>query len=114
MTLRQLEAQFVQYVERDGRVYHHHVATLAEAQGVDFLCPLCFHNNDGPVGTHHVLCWFTDRGVPDSAFPQPGRWSPAGSGLDDLTFIGPAAASVLLTGGCKWHGFVKNGEATLS
>lgn len=30
--------------------------------------------------------------------------------LSDLTFIGPGAASVLVTG-CGWHGFVKNGEA---
>lgn len=111
MRLSELEATFLQYIERDGKVFHRHVATLAEAQGVGFLCPLCFKNNGGPVGTHHVICWFADRGVPDSAFPEPGRWIPAGTGIDDLTFVGPAAASVLLTSGCRWHGFVRNGDA---
>lgn len=88
------------------------VDDIGEAQGVLFLCPLCFVKNRGEVGTHSVLCWFARSGVPDYVEPLPGRWVPSGSGLDDLTFIGPAAASVALLGGCRWHGFVKNGDAT--
>lgn len=89
------------------------VATLAEADGVGFLCPKCFAANNGPVGTHGVICWFEDK-VPDDAFPGPGRWNPVGTSLDDLTFVpGKRSHSVLLTGeGCAWHGFVVNGDAT--
>lgn len=87
-----------------------HVDTLAEADGVSFSCPKCYR--DKPGGQHHVLCWFEGR-VPDHAQPGPGRWKPSGTGLADLTFVGPRAASVLLQGGCRWHGFVKNGEATI-
>lgn len=102
MKLADLEASFVGQLSEDGRQYRK-VPTLAEAQGVMFICPKC--------GGHSILCWFKDRGVPDTQDPKPGRWIPSGSGLADLTFVGPGAASVLLTGGCGWHGFVKDGNA---
>jgi hypothetical protein len=86
------------------------VDNLADADGICFLCPKCFVDNHGSVGTHSVICWFAGR-VPDDLDPRPGRWNPAGTGIDDLTFVGPGAASVLLTGGCGWHGFVKDGRA---
>jgi hypothetical protein len=86
--------------------------TLAEAQGVLFLCPVCFAKNKGSVGTHSVICWFNDRGVLPDVTPGPGRWNPTGTCLDDLSFGPPGAFSVWLNGeGCGWHGFVKNGEA---
>lgn len=84
------------------------------ADGVTFLCPLCFRNNGGPVGTHIVICWFThvplkegDRDIS----PGPGRWNPSGTSLDDLTFVPPGSTSVALRGGCNWHGFIENGIA---
>ncbi len=83
---------------------------MAGADGIIFLCPKCFERNKGSVGTHSVICWFVGR-VPDDADPKPGRWNPSGTGLDDLTFVGPGAASVLLTSGCAWHGFIKDGKA---
>lgn len=86
------------------------VETLSEADMIEFLCPLCFQKNGGPVGTHVVICHFTGR-VPDDAKPGPGRWNPAGTGLDDLTFVGPGLTSVQLIGGCGWHGHVNNGDA---
>jgi hypothetical protein len=131
MRLRDLDAQFLKReevvetwnrVREDGSVYaftgpreqSHYVETLAEADGVMFLCPLCFKNsgkNDG-VGVHSVICWFEDK-VPDHVRPGPGRWKPQGTGLDDLTFVpGKQSCSVLLLSGCAWHGFVKNGDAT--
>lgn len=68
---------------------YRHVDRVADADGVRFLCPKCHAANGGPVGTHSVLCWFV--GV--------------------LSFVGPGAASVLLTGpGCGWHGFVRAGD----
>ena len=76
-----------------------------------FLCPKCFEANRGPVGTHAVICWFQDRHVPPTESPGPGRWQASGTGIDDLTFVGPGAASVQLTKGCQWHGFVRKGAA---
>ena len=108
-TLRQLEAKFLKIVDEKG--WDCEEVDLADAQGIRFLCPKCFVKNNGPVGTHSVICWFANRGVPDDLSPKPGRWNPSGTGLDDLTFVGPGAASVFLLGGCGWHGFVKDGSA---
>ena len=110
MKLRELEGQFLRTDEKGSSWTH--VDTLSEAQGVMFLCPKCFAENNGPVGTHMVVCWFADLGVGDNVNPKPGRWKPSGTALDDLTFVGPGAASVALTGGCGWHGFVKYGDAS--
>lgn len=115
MRLRDLDGSFVgRAVIVDGDVKEYElVATLAEAQGVRFLCPKCHAALGGAVGCHAVLCWFEDRGIPDTAKPKPGRWNPVGSGLDDLTFVpGRKSNSVLITEGCLWHGFVTNGEAS--
>lgn len=116
MNLIALEGQFIQYIkakDKEGKehIYHHYVDTLQEADGVMFLCPKCYAKNNGSVGTHSIICWFVGK-VPDDLTPGPGRWNPSGTGLKDLTFIGPGAASVLLTSGCQWHGFVKNGDAS--
>jgi len=108
MKLSELEAQLLRRV--DSGTYSTAPIPLAEADGVMFLCPGCYRKNVGPVGTHSILCWFVGR-VPDDVSPLPGRWIPAGNSVDDLTFVGPAAASVQITGGCNWHGFIKNGEA---
>ncbi len=111
MTLRELEAEFLKIIE-PGRS-RLRIGNLADAQGVIFLCPLCWTTNGGPVGTHSVLCWFKDRGVLDTEEPGPGRWDPAGTGIDDLSLVrhdgGPS--SVLLTAGCGWHGHIINGSA---
>lgn len=120
MKLLDLEGQFLRR-EAGPPVVLHYVDTLAEADGVIFLCPKCFAANGGKVGTHAVICWFEGK-VPDDADPKPGRWNPSGTGLDDLTFVGPRAVSILLTstgnpdgvgmkGGCGWHGFIRNGDA---
>lgn len=81
--------------------------------GLMFLCPKCFVENGGPVGTHSVICWFVGR-VPDEVDPKPGRWTPQGTSMSDLTFVPSAGRtqSVLLTGGCGWHGFVVDGSAS--
>ena len=109
MKLTDLRAQFLKITSP--REFSH-VQTLSEAQGIIFLCPKCFEVHGGPEGTHSVICWFAGRGVPDDMDPKPGRWNPAGTGYDDLTFVEPGSVSVLLLGGCGWHGFVKNGDAT--
>lgn len=107
MKLSDLDAEFIR-AKDDLSGDLRKAATLAEANGVMFLCPLCFTTNGGRVGTHMVICWFT--GVSLAIPPHPGRWNPSGTSMDDLTFVPPGAVSVLLTLGCKWHGFVKNGK----
>lgn len=80
------------------------VATVAEADGVLFACPVCTAANH----PHAVICWFSGRGVPDTESPGPGRWSASGTTIADLTL----SPSVHLKGApCGWHGWVKNGDA---
>lgn len=89
------------------------VDTVAEADQVSFLCPLCFEKNGGPKGTHSVMVTFEGRNVPDEAVSRDhtgkqSRWAVSGSSLDDLVLT----PSILLdasrepTHGCHWHGFV--------
>lgn len=92
---------------------HRYVQTLAAAQAVLLLCPLCFGNKKGPVGVHSVQVTFAGRGVPDNVGThnsegRPTRWQVSGTGLSDLT----THPSVWLQGGCGWHGWITNGVAT--
>ena len=110
MKLRDLDAQLIQWTQSGAQVLIPHVNSLSDAHGVLFECPKCH----GTGRDHSIICWF-ERRVPDSAAPKPGRWVPQGTSLDDLSFVpGQHSHSVLLLEGCRWHGFVKNGEATLS
>jgi len=117
MKLLDLDARFIRRIPDEGMQM---VDALAEADGVMFQCPKCAEGcekgeEDGRRfvrGAHYVICWFRGR-VSDNVSPR-GRWTPAGSGLGDLTFVSgnPAQAySVLITGGCNWHGYVKDGDA---
>ena len=102
------------------------VRTIAEADGILFQCPKCAQgkeviDEDGRRfvrGAHAVICWFVGH-VPDDVDPKPGRWTPTGEGIDDITFVPgtpPQAVSVLLTNpnGCGWHGHIVGGDASLS
>lgn len=91
-----------------------HVDKLEDADGLMFMCPKCYADNGGPVGTHVIVCWFVGR-VPDKVTPSPGRWTPRGTSYDDLSFVPSAGRShsVRLTGGCRWHGFVVDGTASI-
>jgi hypothetical protein len=113
-SLIELEAEFLRYEPKDGHIYLTHADTIEQAQGVRFLCPLCFQANNGARGTHSVICWSRSRGVPDDAHPLPGRWALHGTSLADLTLNADPpsnARSVALLGGCAWHGHVTNGQA---
>jgi hypothetical protein len=110
LRLRNLDPQFLAI---ESPTSHRYVNTLAEAHGIFFLCPLCFEKNGDPVGTHGVICWFC--GVADTISPKPGRWQPSGTGIDDLTLNGcpgKTRSVQLLGGGCQWHGYVTDGDAT--
>lgn len=116
MRLSDLRASFVRLSEdpQFPRGSFHHVESIADAQGVMFLCPLCYAANNGSHGTHSVICWSRSRGVPEDIAPRPGRWMLRGTSLDDLTLDAEPdqSRSVLLLGGCAWHGFVTAGDAT--
>lgn len=126
-TLRILEAEFIQYRkaiadENHGRLMPDGtrqwggfeidemliVEKLEDAQGILFLCPLCFQQNNGSVGTHTVQVTFDGRGVESgqgthNSAGKATRWRvDAGTGLDDLQL----SPSILLEFGCGWHGFV--------
>lgn len=120
--LRDLEAEFTKSGERppneeelrlnpwmaDGHTikFFRRVETLAEADGIWFLCPLCFAKNGGAVGTHSVAVPFPN--APNGAYIQGpnGTWPKwqvvGGTTLDDLQL----SPSILLLSGCGWHGFV--------
>ncbi len=115
MRLIDLEPKFLRYEPRDGHIYFTHVDQIENAQGITFLCPKCFAENNGPSGTHYVICWSRSRGVPDDVSPGPGRWKLDGTGYHDLTLNADPPSelrSVALNGGCAWHGHVTNGDCT--
>lgn len=114
-TLRELEAQFITYakqqidgVEEDVLIP---VQSLNDAQGIMFLCPLCFTKNNGPIGTHSVHVSFEGKNVPIESGSkndqgQPSRWTiMGGAGLDDLQL---SPSIFLNTSPCGWHGFIGN------
>lgn len=133
MKLRDLDAKFIRYETRmdtwrqvlpgvtyTGEEYQTEevpgprefmvdVETLAEAKGVFLQCPIC-RQPDG--SGHYLQVTFANRGVGDSQGSHgkdggPTRWEVSGTGLDDLT----TKPSILLDGGCNWHGYITNGDA---
>lgn len=107
MRLTELEPSFL--VIEDRHTYSV-MDDIKTAQGISFVCPECLRKKGSRPGVHSMICWFKDRGVPDDQKPGPGRWVPSGTGYNDLSFIGPGAASVLQQGGCNAHFYIKNGE----
>lgn len=118
MKLSLLEPKFVRYetgrtifatADHDGNFTVG--VPFASAQGIQFLCPLCFTKNVGPVGTHLCDVTFADRGVPDDlgSHNKEGkavRWTVTGDTFENLT----TTPSILLEGGCAWHGYITNGD----
>lgn len=110
--MRELEAEFLRVT--DPKTFER-VPSIDDAQGIAFLCPKCFaRNGRSNVGVHSVICWSRSRGTPDDLEPLPGRWTISGTSIDDVHLDGDPvgnARSVLLLGGCAWHGFVNHGFA---
>lgn len=104
MRLVELEPEFLKL--NDSRHFGF-VETIGEADGIRFLCPKCFSDNKGNIGTHGVICW--KPSVPQAVRPNPGRWELQGTGFDDLTLVA-GLSSVALKGGCEAHFFIRNGE----
>jgi len=87
---------------------------IAQAQGIHFLCPVCFAANKRPIGTHGVQVGFVGK-APPGTFSQgkdgkDSRWNVAGTDFTNLTLTPSIALDADV--GCKWHGFVTNGEVT--
>jgi hypothetical protein len=104
MRLSELEPFFLKFVDES---HFAKVEKVTEADGIMFLCPVCWKANGGAQGTHVVLCW-TPK-VPREIEPKPGRWNFQGTGVEDLTFVA-SPPSVQLQGGCNAHFRVENGE----
>lgn len=81
--------------------------SIVESDGIIFLCPVCFKANNGPIGTHSIICWRPH--VDKEKMPGPGRWEFQGSGIEDLTLVA-GSSSILLTGGCNAHFYIRNGS----
>lgn len=83
---------------------------FAGADGIQFLCPKCYAANGGAVGTHGLQVFFVGSKVPDrigkNAQGQTVRWGASGTGYADLTLT----PSILLLGGCAWHGWITRGD----
>ena len=110
MRLSELNPKFRKHpVKKNGSVYWLHAKTLAEASGIQFLCPVCFESNNGPIGTHSVVCW--NKSVSLDWVPGPGRWDMTGTGFDDLTLTAEASSIQLTSeGGCQAHFYITNGN----
>lgn len=105
MKLNELEPEFIKIT---GDAIERIAENITEADGILFLCPLCFQNNgNSNIGTHSVLCW--QPHVPQDRDPKPGRWKFEGTGINDLTLVA-GSSSILLNGGCAAHFFIRNGE----
>lgn len=94
--LTEFEPKFFRVTERGEQ----DVATLAEAQGITFVCPECANG-------HSTGVLFRDRGVPDNTWRNSCRWTASGTSYEDLTL----SPSVDGGSGC-WHGFIQNGDVT--
>ena len=98
MRLTELEPTFL---IRDDDHHFHMTDNIQEADGVEFLCPVC-------LGTHAIICWSPQ--VPQTTSPTPGRWNMQGSGYNDLTLVA-GSSSILLQGApCGAHFFIRNGD----
>lgn len=80
-----------------------------KADGLMFICPLCYANNGmRRPGVHSVLCW--KPSVEAGVQPGPGRWDFRGEGIHNLSLVA-GSSSIHLTGpGCGAHFFIENGS----
>lgn len=122
-TLRELEAKFMRWEQRDPdpedralnpqwpadykQDFFVPVNSFAEAHMIKFLCPKSFKKNGGPRGCHSVYVVFEGSPVPPNLFKNDNgetvRWKASGTSLDDLSLM----PSILeIDPDCGWHGYV--------
>src|SRR5882762_3612372 len=107
MKLSELEPQFLKFDPEHPDTFGF-VDQIDEADGISFLCPVCFVANSGSVGTHSIMCW--QPRVPQTVYPVPGRWNFSGTGYGDLTLTAGSSSIKLDGPGCGAHFSIKNGE----
>lgn len=105
MKLLELHPHFLKII--DVKTYKL-IDNIKEADGIQFLCPKCFIENDGIIGTHSIICWTIGK-VPDDLDPKPGRWNLIGTCYNDLS-LQAGSSSVALLGGCNAHFFIRDGN----
>lgn len=124
MKLRALDGRFFGGVDPAARSSRLQGDRIDGAQGVMFQCPKCSEgkpSGDGGVGfagAHYVrVCFANPRNAPvaPEAYDDNPRWQMSGTSLDDLTLSPSINLDVPgddgTVSGCRWHGWVKNGEA---
>jgi hypothetical protein len=121
MRLRDLDAQWIYDATPNARRTCYH-ASVVGAQGILFQCPKCAEacemgEEDGrrfARGAHYIAVFFANpQGAPvapHEADHNP-RWTMSGTSVDDLTLSPSVNLDTGPDGGCRWHGFVTNGEA---
>lgn len=84
--------------------------SIGEADGIMFMCPACFIKNQGPEGTHSIICWTAS--VPQTTKPSGARWSLVGNSLEDISLIaGDSAIRIKNPDGSEhWNGMVIDGD----
>lgn len=108
MKLTDLKPKFLRIVYPCHQVEY--IDDLSAADGIMFLCPKCFKQNQGSVDTHPVICWAPT--VSDTTVSGPGRWTLEGTGYEDLSLTA-SSSSIRLTSGCQAHFFVEKGQVRL-
>ena len=110
LRLAELEPEFIKIIDERS----HRPCELSEADGLFFLCPVCFTKNGGPVGTHGIILWRPH--VPKERSPKAGRWEFVGTGIEDLSLVAGSSSILLVTGpsGCGAHFFIRNGGVDLA
>lgn len=105
MELSQLEPEFLKIIDENT---NKRIDDITQADGIVFLCPVCFKNNgNSNIGTHSIICW--QPHVPQERTPKPGRWKFEGTGYEDLSLVA-GSSSILLNGGCNAHFFIRKGK----
>ena len=88
---------------------HPRAYSIEDAAGLQFLCPVCYVNNKGALGTHSIICWSLN--VSQEWGPAPGRWNLIGTGLSDVSLIADNS-SVAIQGPCNAYFYVTNGKTS--
>lgn len=108
MRLAELEPQWLRWEPPNTDTWRR-LDVREGANGIIFVCPKCFEaNGHKRPGVHSIICW--DPSVPQTVFPNPGRWELVGDNFDVLT-LRAGSSSILLTGpGCQAHFFIRDGN----
>lgn len=109
MRLSDLDPKFL---KRESDTVNLYVDEIVDADGLQFLCPVCWKKNGGRIGTHALICW--NPSVPQTTHPINGRWNLVGTGYDDLSLVAGSSSVLIrnLDGTEHWHGHVTNGEVS--